>query len=350
MAIPTDIDGTWGDSANPLDGGELRRADATMFAGVGSAFGVGGGITRHGDNSLSVSVDGSDVVTVQPGTWVAPGNAVSGSGCWRYGLSAAITGSLAARNATNPRITLVVARALDTSVVGSHAAYKGRIEFIDGTPAASPTVPTLPTMAVELARITVPNTGGGAASVDLTHRTYSTAIGGELIVPTSSMLPASAATLQKARALDTGLNYEWNGSTWSPAWTPYTPTWSSSAVAPVRNNGTLVAAYRQNLKSVEFYINLTMGSTTTYGSGTWRFTLPVTPKSGIRWMFGGGARDESAAGDYGVRAWWQSSASALILGTPATTAGDSDRGVAATSPFAWANTDVLHINGTYEAA
>lgn len=350
MAIPTDVDGTWGDSGGALDGGELRRADSAMFAGNGSAVGIGGGITRHGDTSLSVSVDGSDVVTVQPGSWVVPGNAVSGSGCWRYGLSAAITGSLAARNATNPRITLVVARALDTSVVGAHAAYKGRIEFIDGTPAASPTVPTLPTMAVELARITVPNTGGGAASVDLTHRTYSTAIGGTLIVPTASMLPASAATLQEARALDTGLNYEWNGSTWSPGWTSYTPTWSSSAVAPVRNNGVLSAAYRQNLKTVDFYVNIAMGSTTTYGSGTWRLTLPVTPKSGIRWMFGGGARDESASFDFGVRAWWDSTVTALIIGTPATTAGNQDRGVSGTSPFTWGNTDVLFIGGTYEAA
>jgi len=216
MALPVDIDGTWGDSAGALDGGELRRADAAMFAGDSSASGARGGVVRHGDTSLAVTVDGSDVVTVQPGSYVAPGNAVTGTGVWRYGLSAATTGSLAARNATNPRIDLVIARALDTSVVGSHGAYKGRIEIITGTPAGSPSVPSLPTMAVELARITVPNTGGGAASVDSSHRTYATAIGGEIIVPTSSMLPASAATYQRARALDTGVPYVWTGSLWAP--------------------------------------------------------------------------------------------------------------------------------------
>lgn len=212
MAIPTDIEGTWFNTTVSLDAGELRRADGAMFAGDGTTTtGASGGIVRHGDSSLSVSVDGSDVVTVQPGAVVVPGNAVSNTGAYRLSLSAAITGSLAARNATNPRITLVIFRAYDDDVVGTHNAYKGTIEFVNGTPGAVPAVPTLPSMAVELARITVPNTGGGAASVDLTHRTYAAALGAEIAVPTSSMLPASAAKYQTARALDTGSRYEYNG-------------------------------------------------------------------------------------------------------------------------------------------
>ncbi|MGH8964921.1 MAG: hypothetical protein ACRDXB_06275, partial [Actinomycetes bacterium] len=45
------------------DAGELRRADGTLFAGDGSAFGVLGGIVPHGPDSLKVTVDGSDNMT-----------------------------------------------------------------------------------------------------------------------------------------------------------------------------------------------------------------------------------------------------------------------------------------------
>lgn len=214
MAIPFDLpDLTWLNLTASLDGGELRRADAALLAGdTGAAW---GGIARHSDNPIDVTVNGSDVVTVNPGAFVIPGNAVAETGVYRGSLAALQTGSLAARNATNPRITLVVVRALDTSVVVGHAAYKGRIEFVDGTPAASPVAPALPQMAVELARITVPQTGGGTATVDKSFRTYATAAGGELIAPTLARFPASAAKYQKARDLATGLRYEWSGSAWT---------------------------------------------------------------------------------------------------------------------------------------
>lgn len=214
MAIPTDVEGTWFNSTVSLDAGELRRADAAMFAGDGTTTTwVTGGIARHADTSLAVTVDGSDVVTVQPGAVVIPGNAVSGTGVYRAALTSAITGALAARNATNPRITLVIFRAYDDDVVGTHNAYKGTIEFVNGTPAASPVSPSLPSMAVELARITVPQTGGGAASVDATNRTYAAGLGGEIIASTFTKLPASAAKFQTARVLDTGARYEFD-TTW----------------------------------------------------------------------------------------------------------------------------------------
>lgn len=215
MALPLDLEGTWlNPSTVQLDAGELRRADGAMFGGTGLALGASGGVVRHGDTSLAVSVDGSDVVTIQPGAVAIPGNAVSGTGIYRSAVPTATTGSLTARNATNGRIDLVVFRQLDTDVVPGHGAYKARVEIIAGTPSATPGVPTFPTMAVELARITVPPVGGGTATVDSSFRTYAHAAGAELIVPTSARLPASAATLQRARALDTGAKYYWDGSAW----------------------------------------------------------------------------------------------------------------------------------------
>lgn len=215
MAFPVDVDATWVNTGASYDAGELRRADAALFAGAGSALGVGGGIVRHGDTSLAVTVDASDNVTIQAGAVVIPGNAVAGTGVYRSALSASTTQPLAARDATNARIDLIVFRQMDTDVVGSHGAYTGRIDKITGTPSATPTAPALPSMAVELARLTVPASGGGTATVDSSFRTYATSVGGRLAVPTSARLPSSAAQYSKAVALDTGTEYQFIGSAWT---------------------------------------------------------------------------------------------------------------------------------------
>jgi hypothetical protein len=214
MPLPVSMDATWLNGSTQFNAQELRRADAAEFNGDGSAFGVRGGIVRHGDQSLVVTVNASDVVTIQPGAVVVPGNSGVGNGCYRSALGAAETGNLTARNATNPRIDLVVFRVYDDDVVTTHNLYTGRIEVIAGTPAASPVAPALPSLAVELARITVPATGGGAATVDSSQRQYVSGIGAELTVASFARLPASAAKYQRARALDTGVEYEWTGTAW----------------------------------------------------------------------------------------------------------------------------------------
>jgi hypothetical protein len=218
MPLPVSMDATWmGNVSNPIqfNAQELRRADSAGFGGDGSAFGVRGGIVRHGDNSLVVTVNASDVVTVQPGAVVIPGNSGVGNGCYCSALGAAETGNLTARNATNPRIDLVVYRVLDDDVVTTHDAYTGRIEIIAGVPAASPVAPALPALAVELARITVPASAGGAATVDSTWRTFAAAIGAPLPVTTAARLPANPnAKWLEAFAVDTGREYRWNGVGW----------------------------------------------------------------------------------------------------------------------------------------
>lgn len=234
MPLPVSMDATWLNGSTSFNAQELRRADAAEFNGDGTAFGVRGGIVRHGDNSLAVTVNASDVVTVQPGAVVVPGNSGVGNGCYRSALGAADTGNLTARNATNPRIDLVVFRVLDDDVVTTHDAYTGRIEIIAGTPAASPVVPALPSLAVELARITVPATGGGTATVDSSHRQYASAVSADLVVASFARLPTSAAKWQKAIALDTGLEYVWTGTAWEPDRAPR----GALGVATVTSNQT----------------------------------------------------------------------------------------------------------------
>ena len=161
--------GPWvGTTGNPvtLTNADLRRADAALVSQAGISSG------------LSVSVDGSDVVTVTAGNAIISGeDAVTGTGVYRAGIGSAVTGNLEARDATNGRIDLVVIRQYDPSVVGAHTLYTSAIEVIKGTPSATPGVPTRPSMALELARITVPASGGGTATVNLSNRVSAAAVG-----------------------------------------------------------------------------------------------------------------------------------------------------------------------------
>jgi hypothetical protein len=67
----------------------------------------------------------------------------------------------------------------------------------------------------------------------------------------------------------------------TPGWTAFTPSWTGSGSNPVINNGSIVGRYRRvsgsDLVTVE--VRITMGSTTTFGSGTYWVSVPVTPSA-----------------------------------------------------------------------
>jgi len=64
------------------------------------------------------------------------------------------------------------------------------------------------------------------------------------------------------------------------AWTPYTPTWSSTGTAPnIGANGTITGRYMKIGRTVLCLINVTFGSSTTYGTGNYNFSLPFTAAS-----------------------------------------------------------------------
>lgn len=133
------------------------------------------------------------------------------------------------------------------------------------------------------------------------------------------------------------------------AWTAYTPTWTAATTNPVLGNGSIDAATQRIGKNLLLAISLTMGSTTTYGSGQWRLTLPVAPKS-RRWVFNLETYDASAALGVGGRAVWNNTLSVLELWIPGTTAGGYDRAIIAGAPFVYNNGDVLTIDGVCELA
>lgn len=131
-------------------------------------------------------------------------------------------------------------------------------------------------------------------------------------------------------------------------WTSYTPTWTAATTNPAIGNGTITAAYRRIGKTVHFRIQITMGSTTTYGAGAWFLTLPVAPVAG-EWMFTGLCRDLSATNEY-ITHVRNTTGSTIAPRTLPPTAGNPLIAVTATAPFTWASTDVLFVSGSYQAA
>ncbi|MBD0707400.1 MULTISPECIES: hypothetical protein [unclassified Streptomyces] len=133
------------------------------------------------------------------------------------------------------------------------------------------------------------------------------------------------------------------------AWTAYTPAWTAVTTNPNLGNGTLTGRYKKTGRLVHVQIDLTMGSTTTYGTGAWSLTLPVTAAAaagsriGSAQALGGASRYQGqiviSPGAGGTAAFFPASATVSNLSS-----------VAGGVPFAWAAGNELRITGTYEAA
>lgn len=65
------------------------------------------------------------------------------------------------------------------------------------------------------------------------------------------------------------------------AWTSYTPTWGSSGTAPALGNGTISGRYQKFAKTVIASWQMTIGSTSTVGTGTYTWTLPVAASTAL---------------------------------------------------------------------
>lgn len=136
-------------------------------------------------------------------------------------------------------------------------------------------------------------------------------------------------------------------------WTPYTPTWTASVTNPVLNNGTFTCAYSRVGNAVTMRMRLVMGSTTTYGSGVWRFTLPftaVTDESNVPlgpvWV-----RDVATpTADSSVTGFALLGAAASYFEFRGMGGNGSSNQVTNLIPMTWANGDWLATTIVYEAA
>ena len=130
------------------------------------------------------------------------------------------------------------------------------------------------------------------------------------------------------------------------AWTAYTPAWTGTTTNPAIGNGTVSGSYLQIGKTISWRCIVTMGSTTTYGSGAWLISLPVAASAS--WAANsvvGVGGDNVAGGTSGAIFARLSSAGA---GTVALIAQGG--GLSSSFPAAWATGQSFTLLGTYESA
>lgn len=265
-----------------------------------------------------------------------------------------------ASSPTLPRIDSVIAEFVDN---GASSLYRYRV--VAGTANASPVQPTLPyadqatgktlrlyNIAVAAAASSIVN-----ANISLQAPTALLASYGRLqTVASDGGRPAAVDTTSIWRSdkqcFETVVSGGWAEhyvSTGGPAWTPYTPTLTASVSNPVLGNGTSVGAYKRSGREIVFRAEIAMGSTTTYGSGQYKVSVPVPAKttqiqyvncqltdisSGLHWF---GFADIAAG-----------TVAALV--TYIGTADGSYRTISQNQPISWANGDKLNVWGSYEAA
>lgn len=215
------FDPVWVDTL-PYSGVEVRRADLMSAMGNGSVLGARSGV-RPGDPGLTTSLSGS---TINVSAGVA-GIYQSGNGLYRACLAGGWSGTLTAADATYTRIDLVYLRVWDTDV-DSSGLRQADVVYLAGTPSATPATPTPSgtVIYVPLATITVPPSGGGAASVSTAIRPYTVAPGGILPATTAPSSPYTGQYYDDGTRL-----WRYNGSAWKSQ-SPALPVVADQASSP----------------------------------------------------------------------------------------------------------------------
>lgn len=123
------------------------------------------------------------------------------------------------------------------------------------------------------------------------------------------------------------------------AWTSYTPTWTAATTNPAIGNGSITGQYIQLGPVVWYRGKILMGSTTTYGSGEWRISVPVSADVSITNMAIGPVwlRDSTGPGDYASVAI-SANTDYLVIRPGAATFGGSNI-VDGTHPFGFGSGD-----------
>lgn len=125
-------------------------------------------------------------------------------------------------------------------------------------------------------------------------------------------------------------------------WTAYTPLWTAVDTAPVLGNGTLVGKSVNRDSTRFFWVKLTWGTTTTGGTGAWRFSLPAAPATDSAYVFSAGLTREDET--------YMATAQPVPGGsTVAVFADGAPGGVTFDMPFEFASGNSVRIAGVYEA-
>lgn len=124
----------------------------------------------------------------------------------------------------------------------------------------------------------------------------------------------------------------------------FTPTWTASGTAPALGDGTLTGRYAQDGKTVWCELNFVAGGTSTFGTGTYAWALPLTAADANKVRLTGDVLDSSASAFW--IAWTRPGGTTTTVLVAAT--GSTIGTVAQTFPASWASGDSIRLEGEYE--
>jgi hypothetical protein len=140
------------------------------------------------------------------------------------------------------------------------------------------------------------------------------------------------------------------GNTVLGTWIDYTPTWTGGLTNPVVGNGVILGRYSRVNQLVTAQIWVVPGSTTTFGTGTYQFGLPVTAAAtlGSTAALGSGFILDVSLGNATTVTPAVQSSSTSVFSLRYT--GASNGAVTHAAPFTFANGDFITATIQYRAA
>jgi hypothetical protein len=122
----------------------------------------------------------------------------------------------------------------------------------------------------------------------------------------------------------------------------YAMTWTGAGGNPAIGDGSVYSFYTREGRLITVTIGVTMGSTTTYGTGEWRFSLPITATGSTNCYGTFIAYDSSGT------LYYSGVVQVAASGTYATLIPHGAAGAATSAvPFTWASGDFVRMQFTY---
>lgn len=123
----------------------------------------------------------------------------------------------------------------------------------------------------------------------------------------------------------------------------YTPAWTAATTNPTIGNGSVVGEYERDGNYVVARVTANFGSTTTFGTGTYSFSLPITPYAHARDIIGPAFAFKSGTSFFEGVAYIVSGSSTVLLLLGAAPANN----VGPTVPVTWASGDRIEFEIRY---
>lgn len=200
---------------------QFRQAQAATHGG-GSGRRLGGRSGFRVDTPSTVLTATSTTWTLGPCAAMIDPGATTHQGVYGWSSDANETGTVTAADATYARKDIVYIQVNDSSAGDGSGATTAPVLYLAGTPAASPSTPSLPARSFLVGIIDVPVAGGGSPAVTLSKARYAAA---------GAALPVYTQAERDALTVYDGLEVQRRDVTGSPTETNHGAAWYRQPVS-----------------------------------------------------------------------------------------------------------------------